>query len=257
MLKLEIFIDDLSQEVIALQEKMYDEFNARRDERGTYRQRAVKVSFMLATEYFYGATHLLSHEEFMAGIFVRANIENLSSMLLVLNSDEHAESYIEKGMKKFANKMNEAFMKEPDEIFDEKLLTFAKVNPWAFVPIVDKNSGEPVIDKDGNPRVKPLSITKMIEMAHSKGFPYLMNVYGYYCFFTHPNPGVVRFCTEKRKDEHLSQIAVMLIDNHVLLLEMMKIAIRTWNIQAVSVEDVEVLEAKLPKYGLMHVHVLK
>lgn len=243
MKQLLITIDDITSEVIDFRTKLQYEFNMVENDMNAYVKRAVKVSFMLGTDYFDGAAHLLSHNEYMAGTFVRANIEVLADMILVLNDPDQAENYINKGMKQFASKMHEAFGKTKEEAYDQKLLHFAQVNPWAIKSV----------DADGNP--KYMSITDRITFAEGNGFQYLMNVYAFYCFFAHPNPGVTRFGTTKRMEQRQQQIASMLCDNNVIIIEMMKIAITTWGLTGVTIQELDDLAAKIPKLGLMHTHI--
>lgn len=247
MKQLLITIDDLTSEVIDLRAKLQDEFNEVQNDLNAYVKRAVKVAFLLGTDYFDGAAHLLSHNEYMAGMLVRANIENLADIVYILNQPEQANNYINKGMNQFAPKMREAFNKSREEIFDKELLTFAKVNPWAIKEVKGKNMDKP----------KLIHIEERINFAHDHGFPYLMNVYGFYCFFAHPNPGTIRFGTAKRQDQRIKQVATLLCDNNVIILEIMKIAVKTWKLESVTINELDTLVAKLPKLGLMHTNVFK
>lgn len=221
-----------------------------------YQRRATRTAFVLADNNFDSALEILTGSQdsrLTAGAFIRSNIENLADIVFFRDNYQQSWQYIELGMNTYANVMRSAFNAPPEEVSKSDLMNQLIFNPWAGHFIKDPETGQTVIDPRTNkPKFRSIKPTDRIKRAHIKGYPNLVAVYGFYCYFTHPNPGVARYRSKRFKDDHDNRVNSMIVDTCVVMIETMRQVIDDWELKSVSTAELDEILNQTPKIGVMH-----
>lgn len=219
MYQLTIEVDPITEEVRTLMNRISKEFDTHPIEITDYVKRAVKVCHGLGYEYFYAASITLASQQFVGGTLVRAAMENYVNLRFVRDNEVRSKKLIEQGMNRYVDGLAAAGKMDPDEAATQR--AFNDVNEW--------------FSKDND------TITKRIKAVDPK----LINVYDFYSYFTHPNPGIMWFLSEPNKPKRAQFIMEMIGVNDTYALKLMKHTIEVCELKSVTIEDLNAVAKKM------------